>query len=188
VLTEALKDRDPEIASAGVSGLAAAGRAAAGEVNRLIGDPVAGPNALKAAGLIADPSSEGPIVLVLPNLEGGLLLDAVDVLGRLGGEASVSPLIGVYSRSDTRLRLAVLKALSGLKISAVAPDLSGFIAGAMADTDDSIRFYSVRAAGSLGAATLVGPLKERLAVESSPLVYNELKRSLDRLETAGSKQ
>jgi len=181
VFVKALEDGDNDISAAGRDGLAALGAGSLGSVHPLLDNPRTRDKALEVIGMVDDPSSEIPVAATLPGLEGTSLNKAVEVLGRLGGAASLEPLSRVYSRGDPRVKISVLRAVSGLKLSGGEPALVGLLKRALEEPDDQLRFYAARAAGELRVSGLKDVLKDALAKEKSRLVSGEMEKAVGML-------
>lgn len=181
VFAEALSDKDGEVADAGAAGLAAMGDAALPYLHAMLKSPRARMRVLGIISGIGSPESEGPAIASLDGLEGAELAATVNALGKVGGEGSLGPLREVYARGGYEVKVVVLKAVSGMKLSGGEDEVLSMVSEGLSSTDDGVRFYAARAAGELGVSGVRALIREKMDVERSPLVKDEMSRTLGRI-------
>jgi HEAT repeat protein len=175
----ALKDPDTEISRKAAEGLKALGPDALPALHKLLGDDKLRLTAIKVIGNIGDGSSGKELISALPGMDGRERLASVEALGRLGGAGSLEALAGLYREGRPDIMTAVVKALAGMKLAGSEPMLAEVLTDAMASPDDGLRFYAVRAAGSLRVKAMRGVIQARMGVEKSQIIKDELARALE---------
>lgn len=181
VIARALADGDDEVADAAQEQLKGIGKAALHAVHPLLEDTRARDRALDVVAAAHDPSSEGPVISVLPLLEGPSLARAIGALGKLGGDRSLDTFSRMYPGADEATRIAILRAVSGLDLSGGEPALAEVLSDALANGSEAARFYAVRAVGEKRVSALKGRLSAMLGSEGSALVRREIERALGML-------
>ncbi len=181
LFAHALSDGNNDVGDAAEEGLKRLGRPALAAVHPLLEDKAVCERALDVVDEVRDRSSEGPLISVLPMLEGPSLKRAIGVLGELGGAESLEVFSKMYPGADVGMRAVILKAVSNLDLSGSEPGLVALLSEALASGDETVRFYGVRAAGEKRVSALKASLSAMLGSEGSALVRHEIERSLGEL-------
>lgn len=134
------------------------------------------------------PRAVQPLLAVIETGHDELVINALLSLGRIAApetpRALVIELMLKHHHADVRANAAL--ALAQMARPADAPLLLGPLFAALGDAHPTVRLHAVRALGSLGDRTALGPLVDRLRNDPTPLVRACAAMELGRLGDWGT--
>jgi len=175
------KSSDPEIKAGAEKGIRALGPGSLSALHPLLNDDKVRLDVLRLIGDIGDPSSEAPVLDVMPRLSGQERTEAVITIGRVGGPASLDTLETLYKEGGPAMKGEVIKALGAMRLKGDEAALAWMLTDALSSQDEAVRSCAADSAASSKAGAVRKALEARMPAETSPAVKDKMKRALKAL-------
>jgi len=170
-----LSGDDGKVSEAAAGILESIGRPSLRFVHPLLTDPVAGDRALEVVSGIRDASSEPALLALFEGSDDARKRGVLEALGTgIGGKDALVVLSDEHRSGGADMKVAVLKAVAGMRLEGDEPALVELLGETLDDPDEAVRFYAAHAAGSKKVTALKPALEKKASEEENALVRKKI--------------